>query len=57
MLQTGQKFTARGAGAALRANLRDLGRGAQQGGGGFSLERALAGYGTFTANHAMLAVI
>lgn len=56
-LQTNGRFTARGAGAALRSSLRDAGRGVRQGGGVFQLDRALAGYGAFATNHAMLSLI
>lgn len=45
-LQTGGRYTARQAGALLRANLRNTGRGAKQGGGSFNLARAVASLGS-----------
>lgn len=55
--QTDGRFTSRGAGAALRAALRNTGRGNTQGGGAFHLERALAGFGVLADNHSMLSLI
>lgn len=46
-LQTGGRYTARQAGAILRANLRQTGRpAATQGGGSFNLQRAVASLGS-----------